>query len=76
MFLFKNRKSLDMHHLAFGINFLLHPVNLILIIPAFRFFSSQSSKLISPIITNVAVHYSYSFSSKLKTYLFQKPFPP
>ena len=49
-----------MHLLAFGINFLPHSVNLILII-FFSLFSIEFSKLFCLIITTVIVHHSYSF---------------
>jgi len=57
-----------MHHLAFGINFLLHSVSLVL-------FSSQSS--ISSALTTPPLSPSpLLLHQKLKTYLFQKSFAP
>jgi len=58
--------------LAFGINFLLHSVNLILII-LFLNLLIQWSKPISPFITTVTVHHSYSFP--LETQTQTVPFP-
>jgi len=62
-----------MHHLAFGINFLFHSVNLVLTILLHTLldvlFSSQSSKLISPINH----HHCHRL---FNTYLFRKSFPP
>ena len=50
----------DMHHLAFGINFLLHSVNLIRSNHSSYHFSHPNHLSSSPII-GVIVHYSYSF---------------
>ena len=76
---FRHYKSptapLDMHHLTFGINSLLHSVNLIVFTllgsphPTY-ITSSQSSPSFSPSVTPSTFH------SRLKTHLFHKSFPP
>ena len=52
-----------MHLLAFGINFLPHSVNLILII-LFLLFSTEFSKLICLIITTAIAHHFSTLDSK------------
>ena len=67
---------LDMHHLVFGINFLIHfvslvsPVSIHLLIHLSTHPCQLSSSPLSASITSSLFHYG------LKTYLFNKSYPP
>jgi len=66
-----------MHLLAFGINFLPHFVNLILIILFLTLLNRIVSKLICPIISPLSLSITPTlFHCKLKRYLFLKSFLP
>jgi len=65
---------LDMHHLVFGINFQIHSVSLtILVLIHLLIHFSNSSLSSSPLSSSITPSL---FHSTLKTYLFNKSFPP
>ena len=66
---------LDMHHLVFGINFQIHSVTLAILVSIHLIIDLSTHLYHHPHALSSSITPSL-FHSRLKTYLFNKSFPP